>query len=324
MSTLFNTSEIHVELSSKCTLKCPRCPRTELKPEQLNQEISLQEFQQAFSPAMLSQVNRFVFCGDIGDPIYAKDLIPIVKYIKSKHRPSVSIVTNGSYKSTEWWQELGGVLGPHDKVTFSVDGWDDASNNLYRVNSNWSSITAGIRALRASSGCKIIWSAIYFNFNEQHMQKMSDCAAELGADEFVSVRSTKFGYQYFTNGVDTLIPSKENVAKGGVYDKQTMYLTKPLSVDIRLRNHARHEWAKCLRWDKELFINVNGLVFPCPWFNSGYQTNDFVQKYADRMSIKTRPLDDILNDPMWEEFITRLELMPLDVCKLKCKGPNNE
>jgi hypothetical protein len=68
-----------------------------------------------------------------------------------------------------------------------------------------------------------------------------------------------------------------------------------------------------------MFINVDGLVFPCPWFNSGYQENDFVQKYRDRLSVKTRSLTEVLADPMWEEFITRLAVFPLEVCKLKCK-----
>ena len=48
-SKLLNHNRIHIEISSKCTLKCPRCPRTELKPELVNREISLLEFQRAFT-----------------------------------------------------------------------------------------------------------------------------------------------------------------------------------------------------------------------------------------------------------------------------------
>ena len=80
-----------------------------------------------------------------------------------------------------------------------------------------------------------------------------------------------------------------------------------------------HPWARCLTWTKEMFISVDGLVFPCPWFNSGYQDNDFVKKYHSRLNVKQRPLETILKDPMWEEFITRLETMPLPVCRIKCR-----
>ena len=74
-----------------------------------------------------------------------------------------------------------------------------------------------------------------------------------------------------------------------------------------------------MNWQKELFVTVDGLVFPCPWFNSGYQENDFVQKYRDRLSIKTRSIDEVLTDSIWEEFITRIETMPLEICRIKCR-----
>lgn len=317
-STLFNTETIHVELSSKCTLKCPRCPRTELKPEQLNREISLEEFKTAFDSTTLERIDKFVFCGDVGDPIYAKDFLEIVSYIKNVSKTDVSIVTNGSYKDTAWWDQLGSMLGRHDRVTFSLDGWDQESNEKYRVNSNWESIVAGIKTLRAKSPCKMNWSAIYFNFNENKFEQMSALAKELGFDTFESVRSSKFGEQYFVNGIDPLIPANGNYSGSTVYKKQRLFFRPPV-IDITLKKTQAHDWARCLRWEKEMFINVDGLVFPCPWFNSGYQSNDFVQKYQDRMSIKTRTLDEILNDPMWDEFITRIETMPLDVCRIKCR-----
>ena len=318
MSILFNTEEIHVELSSKCMLKCPRCPRTELKPEFLNREITLDQFKQAFDVTTLAQIKKFVFCGDVGDPIYAKDFLPIVKYIKDNSTIDISIVTNGSYKTAEWWQDLGGMLHKNDQVTFSIDGWDQESNELYRVNSNWDSIMLGLKTLYAHSKCKVKWSAIYFNFNENKILDMLQIARQHGVDTFETVRSSKFGYQYFVNDIDPLQPSADYVSTSSQYQKQTIFVSNHI-INVKLQNTGAHPWAKCLRWTKELFINVDGLVFPCPWFNSGYQENDFVQKYSDRMSIKTRSLMDVLTDPMWDEFITRIETMPLEVCKMKCK-----
>jgi MoaA/NifB/PqqE/SkfB family radical SAM enzyme len=84
-------------------------------------------------------------------------------------------------------------------------------------------------------------------------------------------------------------------------------------------NKDRHPWARCMNWKKEMFISVSGLVFPCPWFNSGYMENDFVYKYRDRINIRTRSLLDILQDPLWEELLTRFEIAPLEICKFKCR-----
>ena len=318
MSKLFSTQDLHIEVSSKCTLKCPRCPRTELDPEGLNREFSIAEFKAAFPIDQLKAVRKIVFCGDIGDPIYATDFLEIVEYVKTFSNADLSIVTNGSYKKTEWWQELGKWLSNYDTVIFSVDGWDHDSNNLYRVNSNWDSIINGIKSLRAASDCRIAWSAIYFRFNEDRMNRIKSIATSLGCDEFQSVLSSKFDGRYSVDGIDTLKPTNISNISTGQYIKETLTLNRVKRV-YPVRYENKHEWARCLNWQKELFVNVDGLVFPCPWFNSGYQENDFVQKYRDRLSVKTRSLEEVLADPMWEEFITRIETMPLEVCRIKCR-----
>ena len=319
---LLSHKRIHIELSSKCTLKCPRCPRTELHPNSLNREISATEFQRAFTTDLLKEIQEIMFCGDIGDPIYAQDFLPIVKYIKQTS-PSLSlvIVTNGSYKSTEWWQELGQCLKPNDRVTFSIDGWDQASNEQYRVNSDFNSIVVGARALRQSTRAQLNWSAIYFKFNEDKMPYIQDLARELGFDTFDAVLSSKFDNQYIVDGIDTLKPVGGWIAKTSQYERLHKKLNSRVPVilydPITVK---KHKWAKCANHEKEMFINVDGLVFPCPWFNSGYLENDFVDKHRDKINIKTRTLKEILADPLWEELHTRFAVGPLEICRLKCES----
>lgn len=308
-----------MELSSKCTLKCPRCPRTELHPDNLNKELSFDDFKRAFSAEQLSSIKRFAFCGDLGDPIYCTDFLDIVRYIKSTTKISLLIVTNGSYKKQDWWAELGSLLTDEDTVTFSVDGWDQESNEKYRVNSDWDSITLGIRTLKDTSNCRLKWSAIHFAFNEEHMDKIKELASSFGMDEFQTVESTKFDGRYLVDGHDPLKP-KLSFSSTGQYNvsKIRFHRVAPMPIVTTPMRNA-HEWARCLRGEKEMFINVEGLVFPCPWFNSGYQQNDFVETHKDKLSIKSRTLTDILTDPIWDEFMTRIETMPLEVCRIKCK-----
>jgi len=318
MLRLFNSQNLHIEVSSKCTLKCPRCPRTELDPDSLNREFSIAEFKSAFPIDQLKSTRTVIFCGDIGDPIYATDFLEIVEYLKTFSTADLTIVTNGSYKKTEWWQQLGKWLTNYDTVVFSVDGWDHDSNNLYRINSNWDSIINGIESLRIASDCRIAWSTILFNFNEQHIDRIRQMAVNLGCDEFQVVRSSKFDGRYSIDGIDPLKPVNPNNLSTGQYIKETLTIGRVRRIHP-IKSQKTHEWARCLNWQKELFVNVDGLVFPCPWFNSGYQSNDFVQKHQERLSIKTRSLDEVLNDPIWEEFITRIETMPLEVCRIKCR-----
>ena len=91
----------HIEISSKCTLKCPRCPRQEVPDTLVSTELKLDFFKQNF-PAffILEHVEKLTFCGDDGDPIYAHDFLEVIQYFKSI-KPSIAIVivTNGSYKN---------------------------------------------------------------------------------------------------------------------------------------------------------------------------------------------------------------------------------
>ena len=63
----------HLEPSAVCTLKCPRCPRTE-HPDTpwLNKNMTLSFVKKFFTEDMLkNNVQRVTMCGDVGDPISA-------------------------------------------------------------------------------------------------------------------------------------------------------------------------------------------------------------------------------------------------------------
>ena len=322
MSTLLNHKKIHIELSSKCTLKCPRCPRTEMHLDNLNKEISLDVFKSAFDPDFLSTVDEIGFCGDIGDPIYTKDLLPIVEYIKQSADITLTIITNGSYKDSAWWAQLGRLLTKKDFVVFSVDGWDQASNNNYRINNDFKSIISGATALRASSECTMIWSTIYFKFNELDIDKIRSVAEDTGFDIFKTVCSSKFDNRYAVNGVDELKPvNSKFVATTPQYQSSIEHLSdRPYYPTKTYQSVTGHAWARCLQWSKEIFVNVEGMVFPCAWFNNAYMENSFVVKHKDQININTRSLPDILQDPLWEELRRGFDHSPLEICQLKCKN----
>ena len=321
MLNLLNYRIVHLELSSKCVLKCPRCPRTELSLDRLNQEITLADFKSGFPVDVLNQIELFIFCGDIGDPIYATEFLEIVEYIKQNSQSRIKIVTNGSYKKDTWWQQLGKLLDHNDQVTFSVDGWDNASNNLYRVNSDFDSIVEGITSLRSASECCIRWSTIYFSFNQNHIDRIKKLAESLGCDHFQTVKSSKFDGRYLTNHQDTLKPDIDYVSSSLVYETSTEILKNNRYIPVvpLLPTHP-HAWAKCLNYKKDLFIGINGVVSPCAWFNNDYQHNVFVEQHRDQLSIQNRSFFDIINDTaLWDQLVDSFENNPLEICQLKCK-----
>jgi wyosine [tRNA(Phe)-imidazoG37] synthetase (radical SAM superfamily) len=125
-------------------------------------------------------------------------------------------VTNGSYKTSDWWTELSSLLSSADHIHFSLDGWDQNSNQIYRVNSDWLSIIAGVQALEKNPvRVFTTWAAIAFRFNQDHMDHMQQMARDLKFDYFQITHSTKFGSNYSAYPQDdALEPRAELVAQG--------------------------------------------------------------------------------------------------------------
>jgi MoaA/NifB/PqqE/SkfB family radical SAM enzyme len=318
------TWHFHIEISSKCTLRCPRCARQEVPDGLVNTELDLEFFKRNFTPEFIrSRVEKITFCGDDGDPIYAHDLIDVVAYIKSIKAVEIVIITNGSHKKMLWWQQLGKLLDYNDSVHFSIDGYDDASNNLYRVNSDYDSIVAGLRTLRAASPCTIVWAAIAFRFNQDHLDRMQTMAKSLGVDRFQLTRSTKFGSVYPSYGADDpLQPSVQFVSSSHRFERDVTYFTNGASKisqtniqlykDVAVQNNVK---PLCEIGNKGIYIDARGRLFPCCWVANRYTHNTEWQTLAEQFNLHHRTLTDAVADPFWE---TDFKAFKWQECQQKC------
>jgi MoaA/NifB/PqqE/SkfB family radical SAM enzyme len=263
---------------------------------------------------ILANVEKITFCGDDGDPIYAHDLIPVIKYIKSIKPVEIVIVTNGSHKKIPWWIELGSTLDSKDSVHFSIDGYDNASNNLYRVNSDYESIVSGLQTLRASSRCKIVWAAIAFKFNEDKLDFMQGFAKELGVDVFQLTKSTKFGGVYPSYGAnDPLQPSIKFVSSSYRFERETFNLSErsdwqavPLT-NLRLYNQYKDNkdiiplW-KAERWNPEELMKLYKRVGAKYFVSMGTHHDNFFLWNSNLHkwnSVKMGPHKDVVG--LWQQ-----------------------
>ena len=80
----------HIEVSSICTLRCPRCTRTESAETLLNRQLTLDFFKTQIGEQRIKEMRKISFCGDDGDPIYAKQFLEIVAWIKDIN-PSIQL-----------------------------------------------------------------------------------------------------------------------------------------------------------------------------------------------------------------------------------------
>ena len=133
MYNLEDIKSVHLEVTSKCQASCPMCARNIQggvdNPFMTVTEITLEQFQEWFPVGFIKQLDRLFMCGNLGDPIIAKDTLKIFEYIRAVN-PSISLSmnTNGSARSWHFWKGLADT-GVH--VRFGIDGLID-THNLYR------------------------------------------------------------------------------------------------------------------------------------------------------------------------------------------------
>jgi MoaA/NifB/PqqE/SkfB family radical SAM enzyme len=196
---------LHLELTTRCTLACPRCPRTHAPAEWSLRDLPLVTLVETVNRFTLPELREVLLCGNYGDPIYHPDFHRILGHLR-REGLTIAIDTNASFRPRSWWRETAALLGPRDQVNVSVDGLED-TNALYRVNSRWSDVVAAIEEL-AAAGRRVQWKFIVFRHNEHQVEDARALARRLGCAEFKIVRSNRFGGRWAVpDGVDPLRPS---------------------------------------------------------------------------------------------------------------------
>lgn len=178
---------VEVELTSKCTLGCPACPRTYDSTERRG-DWKLGELDISAMEALckIPSIGEFIFCGAFGDPIYHSKLFDIID-LCHQYNKRVAITTAASYRNAKWWTELSNKLTSQDSVQFSVDGLKH-NNHIYRINCDWGSIETGMRII-AKSRAYTEWKWILFKHNENDVLEGYKLSKEFGIKEFTVIET---------------------------------------------------------------------------------------------------------------------------------------
>jgi hypothetical protein len=228
------------------------------------------------------------FGGNYGDPIYHPNFVSMVQAFKQR-KAQVIIVTNGSYKKPEWWQELTLFLDKNDLVVFSVDGIPE-NFTQYRTNADWSSIQAAM-TICAQAQCSTAWKFIPFSFNQNSIDQARVLSQQLGIDHFEISPSDRF-------------------------DKQTEHL-KPVNNLLGERFNNQQSWtngngsvgvdAKCAAGDQH-FVTAEGFYSPCCYMadHRFYYKNQF-GKNKSEYDIRNTTLSAILEKSSVIDFYRTLD-----------------
>jgi MoaA/NifB/PqqE/SkfB family radical SAM enzyme len=295
---------LQIETTSRCTLKCPACSRTEFnkvtnKPYP-NYDIDPDILYNFLNCNLGKEIDTLFLCGDYGDSIY----YPKLFYFLEKFKPTKNIilVTNGSHRNEKFWNELCSRLDCNDTIVFSVDGWDHESNIKYRINSDWDSIMLGIDIV-AKHNIKLEWETNIFSFNYNYLDKIKQIAESKGA-AFICKKTGRFGENFLRPPKDNLIDINE------IYNSSYSLPDPNLVIVPQCEGRRRNS------------IMAQHYFVPCGWISSPrslYKSQ--VWKNKDAWSIIDKTLDDLQENTLtpWVESIKNNMSTCETICKMKCK-----
>jgi MoaA/NifB/PqqE/SkfB family radical SAM enzyme len=292
-------SGFHIEPTNICTLKCSGCARTRFIDQWpqhwKNHSINIDELFKFIDIDLNSK--KIYLCGNYGDPIYHPEFIELVIGLKSRGA-IVSIVTNGSYKKQEWWEQLVCNLTAADTITFSVDGTPE-NFTKYRINADWESIRVGMDVV-ANAHCNSSWKYIPFSFNQTNIEQVEKLSQDIGIKKFHVELSDRFDEQ-----TQDLMPDRSLI--GRKYNNQ---------IEWKSNNNTSTIDPKCHQ-GQEHFITANGYYAPCCYL-SDYRFYYKIPfgKNKKQYNIREHTFTEILQQPQTVEFYRTLDQQP--GCQYNC------
>ena len=181
---MLDFSKLNVGITNRCRLLCPECTRNSPSNKYIHSmfDINTEHFKEFLVEANPKEI---LLCGNWGDPIYAENFLGLLASLKSLiPYCSINIHTNGSGKSTEWWEEFASILSNRDHVQFSIDGTPD-NYTQYRINSKWEDVENAIKTCvsikrKLGKSTRYTWKHLVFSYNENTIMQAYEKSQELG------------------------------------------------------------------------------------------------------------------------------------------------
>jgi len=281
-------SRLHIELSSRCNASCPVCSRNfcggPVAPDLELTELSIDDIKRMIPIELAKQLNAINFCGNLGDPGMAPDILPIMEYFR-EHSPHIimQIRTNGGMRNPKFWKQIGEFfvwsqnnMSPYvDKthlfnqpgVVFSVDGLED-TNHIYRRGVKWEKLYANMKAY-SDTGAKGIWEWLIFEHNQHQVEEARALAKQLGFD--FSIKNP-LGFGEFEDRSRPIT----------VYDKEGNYEYNIWPANYTGPKPDTPELGYKISWDKESLKAANIKIIPdITEFTKGLENDEIVCKSTE-------------------------------------------
>ena len=292
MYSIDNIRSIHLEVTSKCQARCPMCPRRVHGGPLLEglylEEIDIGTFVNWFPRSFVTQLKHLNMCGNLGDPIVAKDTLEIFRYLRQTNpEMALQMHTNGSGRNAGWWKDLASL---NVKVVFGIDGLED-THSLYRINTDWKKIIDNAKTFVAAGG-DARWDMLVFKHNEHQVEACEEMSKDLGFRGFSVKHTTRF-----KNGKFDVVDDDYKLTHTLFPSQKSMDMIAPAK-------EAQQEILPTItckaKTDSQIYVAANGTVAPCCWLDL-----DWVPQHSDSRidyMIKINEYPNLHRNTMQEVF----------------------
>lgn len=267
---------VHLEVTQNCQANCPMCDRNMngkgVNPHIDLNELTLEDCKIIFTPDFIKQLNTMYMCGNLGDPIIARDTLEIFKYFRQHNSDMwLSINTNAGARNETWWTELAKTFGRMGSVIFSVDGLQD-TNHIYRQGVEWTNVERSMKSF-ISAGGRARWDFLIFEHNQHQVECANTYSKILGFERFQAKKTGRFITQDSKKkeshqavdrkgNITAQIKKPKHEYQNSALKKQDLLLEKYGTMD----NYYDVVPIRCkVKEEKNLFITAEGLALPCCW-----------------------------------------------------------
>ena len=319
MYNIEDIKTLHLEITSRCQASCPMCARNIQggveNPFMTVTEISLEQFKEWFPINFIKQLDRVYMCGNLGDPIIAKDTLEIFEYIRLANPTiTLSMNTNGSARTAKWWEELARL---NVAVRFGIDGLA-RSHVLYRVGTDWQKIIDNAVVFIRAGG-HAVWDMLVFDHNKDEVNECRNLANKLGFKSFYSKNTSRFHGDYLS----VLDKTGKTTHKLYATDKSKTIAIKV--ADYASKPSEEKKVIRCkVKEEQSLYISATGNVVPCCWLDMewmpphSFSRVDYMDNIGRHLKLTEYTLTEIFDSGIFKEIEQTWSATPLKECSKQC------
>jgi len=172
---------IEISFTTYCNANCPLCARTDKTTGKKKDSVPLWHYDIVKFKNLVDQldgtaVNGVSFCGDYGDPMMHPHIEEAMDYVILSKGKMVQVDTNGGVRDHTWYKKIAEKYNGHLYINFSIDGFDQTTNNIYRVDVDFEKAKLNCTTFAKHNtwpgNCN--WQMLIFNHNYHQIDDVAE------------------------------------------------------------------------------------------------------------------------------------------------------